>query len=170
MKVTSQFLLAGDATFTIQTPDQGHRTYRITATEPNERYPKPAYFVKLLTGADNTSDYSYVGKLDTYTFQVMPTAKSQLSASSYPVRLFNRVMARIACDDHAAFESKGFKVHHEGKCGRCGKKLTTPESIERGFGPECIKAVNQDRLAELIRLNGERDLTEDEHKEIAELS
>src|ERR1019366_4832357 len=29
------------------------------------------------------------------------------------------------------------EVWHEGKCGRCGRKLTVPESIERGIGPEC---------------------------------
>jgi hypothetical protein len=32
---------------------------------------------------------------------------------------------------------KGLKVHHEGRCCRCGRKLTVPESIETGLGPEC---------------------------------
>lgn len=30
---------------------------------------------------------------------------------------------------------------HEGRCGRCGRRLTVPESIESGFGPECVKHV-----------------------------
>ena len=30
-------------------------------------------------------------------------------------------------------------IHHENRCGRCGKRLTVPESIESGYGPECIK-------------------------------
>jgi Family of unknown function (DUF6011) len=29
------------------------------------------------------------------------------------------------------------EVWHEGRCGRCGRKLTVPESIARGIGPEC---------------------------------
>jgi hypothetical protein len=29
--------------------------------------------------------------------------------------------------------------HHEGKCGRCGRLLTVPSSIESGIGPECSK-------------------------------
>jgi hypothetical protein len=33
------------------------------------------------------------------------------------------------------------EVHHEGRCGRCGRALTVPESIESGFGPECINHV-----------------------------
>ena len=28
---------------------------------------------------------------------------------------------------------------HEGVCGRCGRRLTVPESIDTGFGPECVK-------------------------------
>ena len=31
------------------------------------------------------------------------------------------------------------KVFHSGKCGKCGKKLTTPESIKSGLGPYCSK-------------------------------
>jgi hypothetical protein len=28
---------------------------------------------------------------------------------------------------------------HEGYCGRCGRELTVPESIERGLGPQCAR-------------------------------
>jgi hypothetical protein len=31
----------------------------------------------------------------------------------------------------------GCEVYHEGRCGRCNRKLTVPESIETGLGPEC---------------------------------
>lgn len=30
---------------------------------------------------------------------------------------------------------------HEGRCGRCGRRLTVPESIESGFGPECARRI-----------------------------
>jgi len=29
--------------------------------------------------------------------------------------------------------------YHDGKCGRCGKRLTDPRSIMRGFGPHCFR-------------------------------
>jgi hypothetical protein len=35
----------------------------------------------------------------------------------------------------------GLEVWHEGRCGRCNRKLTVPASIESGFGPECINYV-----------------------------
>ena len=31
------------------------------------------------------------------------------------------------------------EVWHEGRCGRCGRKLTTPQSVETGFGPVCAQ-------------------------------
>ena len=30
-----------------------------------------------------------------------------------------------------------FEFRHEGRCGRCGRALTVPESIDTGFGPHC---------------------------------
>lgn len=33
----------------------------------------------------------------------------------------------------------GFEFWHEGRCARCSRRLTVPESISSGFGPECIK-------------------------------
>ena len=36
---------------------------------------------------------------------------------------------------------KTVEVWHEGICGRCGRKLTVPESVERGLGPECAGLV-----------------------------
>ena len=32
-------------------------------------------------------------------------------------------------------------VFHDGKCGRCGRKLTVPESIQSGLGPVCAGQV-----------------------------
>ena len=31
------------------------------------------------------------------------------------------------------------EIFHEGRCCACGRKLTTPESILSGIGPECAK-------------------------------
>jgi hypothetical protein len=35
------------------------------------------------------------------------------------------------------------EICHEGSCGRCGRRLTDPQSIERGFGPECAKVLGK---------------------------
>lgn len=35
------------------------------------------------------------------------------------------------------------------RCCRCGRRLSNPESIERGIGPECIQEVNDQEADEL---------------------
>ncbi len=146
MSVSKEFVLAGDATFTVELPDGDHKTYRVQYSEPNDKivngklvHWKESWFVKMLTGADNENSYSYLGKLDAFTGNVSLTAKSKFKADSLAYRLINRILARIWSNDHDAYESKGYQVHHEGKCGRCGRKLTVPSSIESGIGPECMK-------------------------------
>ena len=140
-RVSKEFVLAGDALFTIECPEPGkHWTFRVEHVKATERWPE-SYFVKLLTGPDNTSDYTYFGKLDPHTFQVSTTAKSAGFKDSFALKLLNRILTRIYAGDHAAYEAHGYRTHHEGKCGRCGAVLTVPKSIESGFGPECVKLV-----------------------------
>lgn len=142
--ITKTFLLAGNAKFTISVPQQfqtggmaARYTFRIKRSEPTAQFPKPAWFVSLLTGPDNETSYTYLGKLGEFTGQVVTTQKSRYTQDSNPVRLLNKVLVRVWCDDHQAFEQYGFQIRHEGKCGRCGRTLTVPESIDVGIGPEC---------------------------------
>lgn len=137
-RVGKDFILAGNATFTIQKPDGTHRTYRVRLAKPKPGCPD-TFFVSLLTGPDNESSYTYLGKLDPYTGQVVPTAASKWNERTPPshVVLLNRVLARVWSFDHAAFERHGYKLLHRGRCGRCGRALTVPASIETGVGPEC---------------------------------
>jgi len=41
----------------------------------------------------------------------------------------------------------GVKIFHEGKCCRCGRRLTTPTSVQNGIGPECIKHFSHMKMA-----------------------
>lgn len=142
--VSKEFILAGQATFTIEIPpqhqavcgDKTHYTFRVDYVEASDRWAE-AWFVKMLAGPNNEEDYVYVGKLNDHTGQVNATAKSTIRSDSAAYKLLNRTLARIWCDDHNAYEQHGFQVHHEGKCGRCGRKLTTPESVKTGIGPVC---------------------------------
>lgn len=138
MSISKQFILAGNAVFTIELPDGDYCTYKVEHVEANGSW-KEAWFVKLLVGPDNNEDFAYLGKLNDYTGQMTVTAKSCRKADDFGVRLLNRVLARIWSDDAAAFEKHGYKVHHEGRCGKCGRRLTVPESVESGIGPECSR-------------------------------
>ena len=125
------FVLAGNATFTLVSKDTSRRfTYKMQRCKTNPH----AYFVKLLYGPDNTSDYRYVGCYfdDSETFHLVrhyrDSAEYTWPASIRAINYFLQHLGNL---------SNRFIVYHEGRCARCGRKLTTPDSIIDGIGPEC---------------------------------
>lgn len=146
--VSKDFVIAGNATFTLALPEQyaaeedlkPHYTFKVRFKEGTNGY-QDTYFVSLLTGPDNYANYTYLGMLNPDNGSVRTTAKSCLSGDSLPVRLLNRALQLIWENNTQPLVEKGFAVHHEGKCGRCGRKLTVPESIKTGLGPECAGRV-----------------------------
>jgi hypothetical protein len=99
---------------------------------------KPAvYFVNLLSGPDNGSDYSYIGVLDVSSGNVRLTRASKITNECMSYRLLNRVLLNLWGGTEGRILEAGFDVHHEGRCGRCGRRLTVPESVRSGLGPEC---------------------------------
>jgi hypothetical protein len=128
------FLLAGKAIFTISNPSGERYTFMVQRVEPKPGSPYPAtYFGKVLTGRDNTSDYTYLGiVLDREgVLTLKATAKSQVAK---PFKVLEFVL-RVLSGQRDLPE--GYVLQHEGRCGRCGRTLTVPSSIESGIGPEC---------------------------------
>lgn len=127
-----RFVTAGRAIFTLQGKDSRY-TYKITHAEPKPGYTQGAYFVSLLTGPDNTADYTYVGLLMLHSGEVRITRSSKYRDDSKPVQAFNWAMRRIWQGKPIAPAT----FYHIGRCARCGRALTVPSSIESGLGPEC---------------------------------
>ena len=125
-----QFFTGGKATFTVFNDKNEHYTFRIS--QKNET----PFFVSMLTGPDNWANYSYVGLYNPTQLALRLTAKSKMNAESKPVKVFNWAVKMVAERKELP---EGYGIVHEGKCCRCGRKLTTPESVENGIGPECIK-------------------------------
>jgi hypothetical protein len=145
-EVNKQFVLAGKSIFTFEIAEyyriqhnlKPHYTFRVDHKAATGQW-NETWFVKLLTGPDNTKDYSYLGILNPETGQVRTTPKSILHNENIEVRLLNRMLALVWSDDTSVISERGFKLHHEGRCGKCGRVLTTPESCQIGIGPECLK-------------------------------
>lgn len=127
-----KFFELGKAIFTVSNPSNKHYTYKIKLKKFEKN---SCWFIYLLTGPQNTSDYTYLGVYVPSIHGVRITAKSKYTEDSEPVKVLKWALARIANDNLPV----GYKIQHEGRCGRCGRTLTTPESISRGIGPECIK-------------------------------
>lgn len=144
--VTKQFVLAGKAIFTVEldsafAAERGHKahyTYKVIRKAAKGKYPEK-WFASYLTGPDNTKSYSYIGVLEAEPGEVRLTEKSKVNEKSFVYLLLNRTLKLIWNDDITPMLDKGFKLHHEGRCCRCGRTLTVPLSITTGIGPECYK-------------------------------
>jgi hypothetical protein len=134
----SRFFTGGRAVFTVSNGRGTHYTFKIS--KPRKQNPKdnPPFFVKVLTGPQNTNDFTYLGIYIPQTQEVRLTAKSRYNNESTPVKVIRWALKKVA---EKAVLPDGYTIQHEGKCCRCGRVLTTPESIQRGIGPECIKMV-----------------------------
>jgi hypothetical protein len=132
------FILAGNAIFTIVNPVTGNRfTYRVTQkTDDGGR--KTPHFVSVLTGANNESDYTYIGFIRNSSQFIYGGSKAKAGKDALSVRAFTWFWGRIG-------NPSPIEVYHEGRCGRCGRKLTVPESIVTGYGPECSEMLGMER-------------------------
>jgi hypothetical protein len=129
------YVLAGKATITLVSRKTGTRfTYRITKTKQEGRGPV-SHFVAVLTGANNEGDYQYLGNMRSSVAGVRfeHGRKSRISLQAPSFRAFEWFWAQI----NRGKLPDALEVWHEGSCCRCGRKLTVPESVERGIGPEC---------------------------------
>lgn len=122
------FITAGRAVFTLQGREARY-TFKVTRS-PVSR----ALFVSILTGPDNTADYTYIGLLDERTGRVILTAKSRYTHESTPVKALRWALPIVWRGDTLPAPAR---LRHVGRCGRCGRALTVPKSIDAGIGPEC---------------------------------
>lgn len=127
--IDKTFVLAGNATLTI---DNGHGThYTFKVRKPKKDAP---YFVSALTGPDNESHYQYMGILDPNTGQIKPTRKSKIAEDATSFKVARWVMAVLWGSGQVP---EPYSLQHDGRCGRCGRKLTHPRSLQTGIGPDC---------------------------------
>jgi len=128
------FITAGNARITIQNTETGNR-FTFKVRKPKKDTP---HFVSVLTGSDNETNYTYLGTIFNEA-DYKRTAKSKIGADVPSAKAFAWFWRQL----QAGVElPKQLKVYHEGRCGRCGRTLTVPKSIESGLGPDCRKLMN----------------------------
>lgn len=139
-----RFLLAGRATITVTSKKTGGRfTFKLSRPdeEPGNPRERPIW-ISVLSGPDNTSDYAYLGTIwiDAQgSWAYRHGVKSRVAETAPSVRAARWFLAILQRDPVRLFVEA--EVWHAGRCGRCGRKLTVPESIATGFGPECAGKV-----------------------------
>lgn len=120
------FMFAGKAYLTLVSKATGTRfTYRVSTKED------APFFVGVLSGPDNTHDYTYLGFVPQGGAELVAGKKGRPDAPSY------KAFAWFLQALQAGVMPTQLEVWHEGLCGRCGRALTVPESIAAGLGPDC---------------------------------
>jgi hypothetical protein len=118
-------LFAGRATLTLVSSVTDTRyTYKVVKKDN-------LYFVKLLMNGDQ---YNYIGYIKHNIFKW--SKKSFVSKDSKSFKAFNYLIRNINNDKNL----EKLIIYHSGKCCKCGKELTTPDSIKYGLGPICRKS------------------------------
>lgn len=127
-----EFIFAGKAIFTIKSLKTGtHFTFKIKKKVLDEK--DDLFFVYVLINSDDM--YKYIGTIfNQNTFRL--TSKSKISNDAQSYKAFEWFFRHLMSGD-LNNRNKQISFYHEGKCGRCGKALTNPESIESGIGPTC---------------------------------
>lgn len=129
---TLAFALAGRAIFTLVSAKTGSRfTFRVSRCK-GESEDRP-WFVSVLTGPDQ---YTYLGSIFPGSLRFNRGKKSPIGTDAASFRAFSWSWEAF----RAGQMPTALEVWHEGRCGRCGRRLTVPASILSGLGPECQKA------------------------------
>lgn len=126
-----QFLLSGNAHFTVENSDTNkHFTFRVSKCKDSEMF-----FVSVNTEYEQ---YIFIANLWTdenrSTFRLTPSKKFK-NVLPQSVQVFQVIIDRYVKNNNP---HPLIKFYHHCKCGRCGRKLTTPKSIKNGIGPYCL--------------------------------
>lgn len=176
-----RFALAGDAIFTMVRPQRTiingdtetidperrftYRIQRAKVKDPENPDKNRPWFVKVLSGPNNTRDYHYLGTIFPNRYgagisyrhgrksRVDEGAASSKGIAWFVKHLNSLIELRAELANGDMFTKRDTEAsikkvestlnqllyYHEGKCGACARKLTVPESIINGIGPVCAE-------------------------------
>jgi len=121
------FIFGGNALFTVKNSKTENRfTFKVTKHKKED-----IFFVKVLTNPDI---YQFIGSIRKGT-NYKHSSKSRISDDAQSVKVFDYLINKLNTNTLPEF----IQIWHEGRCGRCGRTLTVPSSVESGFGPECVR-------------------------------
>lgn len=131
----TKYLLAGKAITTFVSKKTGaHLTFRVTGKPEADRWE-----IESLTGPDNTRNFTPIAELRRVDgrFEFHRAPRFQATTNPPPSLVAFRWAAYYLFEVEAPRVPALLEVHHSGRCSRCGRLLSTPESVRRGLGPYC---------------------------------
>lgn len=141
LQQVEKFLFAGNATITVVSKVTGkHLTLKFRRPKKVEAGQPVPTWASVLTTSDNTAPGAFIGTVwgDHGQHDLKQSKKSAVGPDAPSTKAVRWVLA--ALDGKLQTDPlEQAEFWHEGKCGRCGRLLTTPTSIAMGIGPECAK-------------------------------
>lgn len=132
-----KFIFAGNSTSTfLNTRSDNRFTFKVKKVKDSD-----LYFVSVLTSPDI---YTYMGTISNGLYK--HGRKSTIFNTAQSVKVFEYVLKNLMKLSLPTF----IEIWHEGKCGKCGRTLTVPDSIINGLGPECYKKITKEEKRDLI--------------------
>lgn len=124
-------LLAGNATLTFESKRTGkHFTY--TIREKKAKYNEdPSEYLVLYNSKQ-------IGRFIEMQFHYTPPVL--IGSESPEQKVMAWIWKHLIKSEH--LDSQMY-IYHAGTCVRCGRQLTTPESVLTGIGPECLKLIQK---------------------------
>lgn len=127
--------------YTIKNRTEGtHRTLDISTQAADAKFAPGERVVALLTGPDNTADYTGFGFVNDQGIQVWKKKRST-NGSKSEWEWYAEILWSLALDGGFSPYADRYELLVEGRCLKCNRTLTTPESIVSGIGPVCAEKV-----------------------------
>lgn len=124
-----EYILGGKSEFTLSQEVEGKKPiqsrYRVTANDTRD-----FYFIYVWDG----QKFQYQGYFGLRS-RMIKKAKNLRDDEVDPKSL--KALEWVFC--HADKLPRCVHIYHNGKCSRCGRKLTDAESLRTGLGPTCRK-------------------------------
>ncbi len=116
--------------FTVEGGDDKHRTFRFKTNAKGQT------LIGLMVGQNNVTDYAWFGFVDGEIIRFWRNARYQQSIVNLPISHTEIEQCFSAIRGNVEGAGLRFATYYK-NCSRCGKVLTTPESLARGLGAEC---------------------------------
>lgn len=144
-KEVRDYILQRKSIFTVEStkdPDSPERrTYmfkqQTRLDDYRHEYLVNVWNIYLLYGPDNTKDYKWIGVYD-QNKNIMSFNPSP-KAEGYACKMIMLFMSILLTTDEWP---ETCRFYRSTRCCRCGRRLTTPESIATGYGPHCYRETN----------------------------
>ncbi len=127
-----EYIIGEKAIYTVVNTRTGNRfTFKTKVGKNNKNFLN----VYVLTGPNNTGNYSNMGYINKRTWEFDLSRFASMSREAQSFQVFQWVYNHLRSNTLPDF----IKVYHYNRCCRCGRPLTVDTSIKIGIGPECMK-------------------------------